>query len=107
MRWPTAALFSILIVLGLDAAALGAEGRAAEGGSSRLVLLILLAPTVLVLLVWALLARKSGVMKQGGYMVKADKQMDRSVEHMASMEQKADRMIELLDSINRRLRDGV
>lgn len=45
-------------------------------------------------------------MRQGGYMAKADGHMDRSVEHMASLERKADRVIELLESIDRRLSEG-
>jgi hypothetical protein len=47
--------------------------------------------------------RKSGAWKQGGYMTKADQHMDLALEHMGRVEQKTDRMIELLESIDRRL----
>jgi hypothetical protein len=48
------------------------------------------------------LARRSGVHKQGGYMEKASEHMDLNLQSMARMEQKTDRMIALLESIDRK-----
>ena len=83
-----------------------AGDQAAGQASSGLVWLIILSPLLLLFVFLAIFTRKSGAMKQGDYLAKSGEFMDRSVEHMASIERKTDRMIELLESIDRRLSEG-
>jgi hypothetical protein len=93
---------SSFVIFALVSAAFGAEEQAPPAPSIA-AWFVLLSPVVLIIVFLVVLARKSGAMKQGGYMAKANAHMDLSVEHMASIERKTDRMIELLESIDRKL----
>jgi hypothetical protein len=102
MKQQYVALCSSLAIFAQCSATFGAEDQAANA-SSGAAWLIIMTPFVLLVVFFVVLARKSGAMKQGGYMAKAATHMDQSEAHMANMERKTDRMIELLESINRRL----
>jgi len=93
-----------LIVFGVSSAAFAAEEKADDKAGSGFVQLFLLLPLLLFIGWLVVFTRKSGAMKQGGYLSKAGDHMDRTTEHMARIEQKTDRMIQLLESIDEQLR---
>lgn len=92
------------MLFGVSSAAIAAEEQAKEPPSNA-VLIVLLVPAVLLVGWLIVFTRKSGAMRQGGYLAKAGEHMDMSVEYMKRMEQKTDRMIQLLESIDRQLRN--
>lgn len=98
-------VFAALALLAGASTALAAEDQAGDKGLSILTWLILLSP-VLLGVCFVMLARKSGALKQGGYMEKANEHIDIANEHMKTLEIKTDRMIQLLDSIDRKLSGG-
>ena len=101
MRLRSIALVAAPTVLAVTPAALGAGDDPGGKGAASLAWFVLMASFVIVLCLIVVVIRKSGT--QGRYMTKADGHMDRNAAHMASIEQKSDRMIELLESINRKL----
>jgi hypothetical protein len=100
------AVLSGLFILVFSSAALGAEGEAAQQSASFAAWLLVFSPLILFIVFMIVLARRSGVHKQGGYMEKASEHMDLNLQYMARMEQKTDRMIALLESIDRKLGEG-
>ena len=96
-----------LVILNLPAVALSAEGQASDSFASGVYLLVILAHFVLLVGWFLLITRKSGVMKQTSYIANTNNQMNIIMEYMNAMERKTDRMIELLEAIDRKLdKDG-
>ena len=86
-----------LTVFAAGSVALGAEDPGGEKPGSWLALILLLAP--LAVMVWIVLFLRRSAAKQRVV-------MDTSLAHITRMEQKTDRMIELLESIDRKLGQG-
>ena len=78
---------------------LGAGDPEANPWGSLVIWLILMSPVFLFLLWMIFYTRRSGALKHGDYMTRA-------YEHMESIERKTDRMIALLESIDRKLSEG-
>ncbi len=86
-----------LTVFAAGSAALGAEDPGGEKPASWLALILLLAP--LAVMVWIMMFLRRSAAKQRVI-------MDTSLAHITRMEQKTDRMIEILESIDRKLGQG-
>jgi hypothetical protein len=103
MRIPLRTMLVPLFVIGACSAALAAEEKADDKSGSSAIIFVVLLPFMLFIGWLVILARKS-TKTQADYMVTAREHIDRSNEHMARIEQKTDRMIELLESIDEHLR---
>jgi hypothetical protein len=106
MRFRALIVPAAVAALAAGPAALGADDPSGEKSGSGLASLILLLPPLILLVLIGFVVIRSGSLKQGNYMAKAGASIDKSLENMARMEKKTDRMIELLESIDRKLGQG-
>jgi hypothetical protein len=106
MRLPCRGLATIFAVLILASSAFGAENTGVDGVARVLSWLFVFSPVLLVILWLVIFTRRSGALKQGGYLAKASDHIDLCNAHMARIEQKTDRMIALLESIDRKLSEA-
>ncbi|WP_165226316.1 hypothetical protein [Aquisphaera insulae] len=86
-----------LTILLLPATAFGQDG-AGGNSSSWLTLALILAPGVIIMALFFVVMRRNRA-----DVAKAHEQMKFARQHMATMEQKTERMVELLESIDRKL----